>query len=110
MEVYSVLAAHIMLVAWVREVVHLDVVDNAGPDETEAVLPENHRVDRSLADKQLALEVLCLVDEAGLLISLRVHVRMIHLSLAVHHLVPFPVDDRTSGHSDLEYVRIVCDQ
>ena len=72
MQVNPVFAAYIVLVARVREVVDLYSVHHACADETEAVLPQNDRVDGSLADEKLALEVLGLVDEAGLLIALRI--------------------------------------
>ena len=103
----SVLSCHIMLVAWIREVVDLDVVLHAFTYEAQTMLPYNNRVDSALTDEELALEILGLVDEAGLCISLRIGVRMIHITLSVHNLIPFPVDYRTSGHSHLEYIRVV---
>ena len=72
MQVNPVFAAYIVLVARVREVVDLYSVHHADAYEAEAVLPQNDRVDGSLADEKLALEVLGLVDEAGLLIALRI--------------------------------------
>ena len=107
MEVDSVLAHHIMLGTWVREIIYLYIVLDALSDEAEAVLPYYYRVDRSLADKKLALEILGLVDEAGLCISLRIDVRVVHVAFAVHYFVPFPVDYRSSGHSHLEDIRII---
>ena len=35
---------------------------------------------------------------------------MVHISFSVHHLVPFPVDHRTSCDSHLEDLRVVGDQ
>ena len=72
MKVDSVLAHHIMLGTWVREVVYLYIVLDALSDEAEAVFPYHYRVDSSLTDKKLALKVLCLVDEAGLFVAFRV--------------------------------------
>ena len=65
----AVPAHHIVLCARVREVVHLDIVFDAFPYKAEAVLPYHHVVHGSLADEQLALQVLCLVDKAYLFIS-----------------------------------------
>ena len=110
MQVDSVLSHHIVLGAWVREVIYLYVVLDALPDEAEAVLPYYYRIDRSLADKKLALEILGLVDQAGLCISLRIAFRVIHIAFAIHDFIPLPVDHRTSGNSYLEDVRIVCDE
>ena len=72
MKVYSVLAGYIVLMTWIREIVYLDSVHHAGAHEAEAVLPQNDRVDGSLADEKLALQVGSLVDEAGLFIALRI--------------------------------------
>ena len=110
MEVDSVLAHYIMLGAWIREVIYLHVVLDAFADEAEAVLPYDYRVDCSLTDEKLALEILRLVDEAGLCKSFRVSVRMVHVSFSIHDLIPFPVDYRASCNSHLEYVRVVCDE
>jgi hypothetical protein len=107
---YSVLAGYIMLMARIREVVHLYVVLDAFSYEAEAVFPNDYRVDGALADEKLALEILGLVDEAGLGITFRIGGRIVHVTLTVHYLVPLPVDYRTSGNSYLEHVRIVSDQ
>ena len=74
------------------------------------MLPYNDRIDSALADKEFALEVRSLVDEACLCISLRIALRMVHVSFAVHYLIPLPVDNRTACNTDLEYIRIVGDQ
>ena len=106
----SILAHYIVLGARIWEVIHLDIVLHALADETEAVLPDNHRVHCSLADQELALEILSLVDEAGLCIALGVDLRIVHISFAVHYLIPLPVDYRSSGNCHLEDLRIVGDE
>ena len=110
MEMDSVLSCHIVLVARVREIIHLHIVLHAFAYETEAVFPYDYRVDCALADEKLAFEVLGLVDEACLRLSLRIGVWMVHIALAVHHFVPLPVDHRTAGNAYLEYVRIIGNQ
>ena len=72
MQVDSVRAHHIVLCAWVREIVDLHIVLDALADEAEAVFPYDYRIHGSLAYKQLALQVFCLVDEARLGIALRI--------------------------------------
>ena len=57
-------------------------------------------------DLQLSFQVLGLGYQAGLGIAFRVGLRRVHIALAVHHLVPLPVNDGTAGHADLEHVRI----
>ena len=59
---------------------------------------------------QAALEVCRLVDEAGLGITVGVSLRCVHVALAIHHLIPFPVDDGTTGYTHLEDIRIVGHQ
>ena len=56
------------------------------------------------------LEVLGLVEQAGLGISLGVGLRGVHITLAIHHLIVFPVDDRTSCHAYLERLRMAAHQ
>ena len=106
----SVLSCHIVLVTRVREVVYLYIVDDACSYEAETVLPKHYRIDGSLADEKFAFEVFCLVDEACLLVALRVDVRMIHVSLSIHYLIPFPVDHRAACNGNLEDVRVIGDQ
>ena len=106
----SVLSHHIMLCARIWEIVYLYIVLDAFAYEAQTMLPYDHRVNSTLADKQLALEILGLVDEACLCISFRITFRMIHIAFSIHHLVPFPVDYRTACYSYLEDVRIICDQ
>ena len=107
---YPVLAHYIVLSAWIREIIHLDIVLDAFPDEAQTVLPDHYRVYCALADKELALQGCSLVDEAGLCISFRIDVRMVHVPFAIHHFVPFPVYYRTTCNGDLEYVRVIGDE
>ena len=96
----------IVFSAWVREVIHLNLVLDALADEIQAVLPEHGIVDGALTDEQFALQVLGLVDEACFRIALRIALHGIHIALSVHDFVPFPVDYRTACDSDLEDFRI----
>ncbi len=93
-----------MFMTRIREVVHLDIVLYAFAHKAQTVFPYDYRVNRALAYEQLALEVLRLVEQAGLCIAFRIGVRMIHVAFSVHYLIPFPVYDRASCHSHLEYV------
>ena len=61
----------------------------------------------TLAYQQLALKVFCTRDKAGLLETVSVGLVGLHIALAVHNLIPFPVNDRTSGHTNLEYFGVV---
>ena len=94
--------------ARVREVVQLDVLLDASLDKAQAVLPEHSVVDGSLADEKLAFEILHVVKKACLSESVRIGGFSVHVTLAVHDLVPLPVDDRTAGHADLECLRMIA--
>ena len=72
------------------------------------MLRHNSNVVQSLNNLKLTLKVLSLVEQRSLLVSLRVCLRSIHIAFAIHHLIPMPVDNRTTGNTNLEYVRIVC--
>ena len=54
-----------------------------------------------------ALKILCLIEQRGLLVTLGIGLRSIHIALAIHHLIPMPVDYRTACYANLEYVWIV---
>ena len=64
----------------------------------------------SVDNLKTPLEVLGLVEQAGLGISLGVGLRGVHITLAIHHLIVFPVDDRTSCHAYLERLRMAAHQ
>ena len=57
-----------------------------------------------------SLEVCSLVDEARLLIALGIGLRCVHVALTVHHLIPFPINDRTASDTHLEHIRIIGHQ
>ena len=103
MEVDSVFAHYVMLSARVWEVVDLYVILDTFADKAQAMLPNYHRVYGSLTDQKPAFEIFRFVDEAGLGVSLWVYCRVVHVSLSVHYLIPFPVYYRTSGNCNLEY-------
>ena len=110
MKMHPVPAGDVVLMARVWEIVHLNIVLHTFAYETEAVLPYDDRVYCALADQKLALEVLCLVDQACPCITFRISFRMVHVTFSVHHFIPFPVDHRATCHSYLENVRIVGHQ
>ena len=99
-----------MRVRRIGEVVHLHVVLDALLDEAERVLPHDGAVHGALADQELALQVLRLVDEARFRKTLRVRCLRVHVAFAVHDLVPLPIDDRAAGDGHLEHVGIVGDE
>ena len=102
---YPVLTHDIVLMARIWEVIHLDVVLDTLSYKAEAVFPYDNRIDCTLADEKLTLEILCLVDEACLCVSFRIYLRIVHVAFSIHHLIPFPVDHRASGYGNLEYFR-----
>ena len=53
----------IMLGAWIREVINLDVVLDAFPYKAQTVLPYDNRVDCSLTYEKLAFQVLGFIDD-----------------------------------------------
>ena len=71
----SVLAHNIMFSARIREIVYLDIVLDAFPDEAETVFPYYYRVDCTLTDEKLALQILSLIDEACLCVTIRIAFR-----------------------------------
>ena len=74
------------------------------------MLPYDRIVDCALADEQLALEVLGLAEQGSGPETVRIALGIFHIALSVHDFVPFPVDYRPSGNSDLERLRVIGHQ
>ena len=55
---------------------------------------------------QATFEIFCLQKQIASLISLGVCLRSVHVSLAIHYFVIFPVYNRTAGYSHLEHIGI----
>ena len=55
MKVDPVLAHHIVLGAWIWEIIHLNIILDTFSDEAEAMLPNHHRIDSTLTDQKLTL-------------------------------------------------------
>ena len=110
MEMDAGMTSHVVLLTRVGEEVWLCAGFDAGIEEGETMLRHDGVVVVACDDLQLAFQVLRLVDETGLGIAFGIRFRSSHIALAVHHLIPFPVDDRTSGYTHLEHIGIVGHQ
>ena len=105
----AVAANDVVLVAGIGEVVYLDVVHHALAHKAQTMLPQHHGVDCTLTDEQFALQVLGLIDKRGLGKALGVGGLGLHIALAIHHLIPFPINYGASCNSHLEHFGIVGD-
>ena len=103
-------AEHVVPVAGVEEQVGLCAGIDAGTDEGEGVLRHAGGVVVAQDDLQATLQVLGLRQQAGRGIALGILLRRVHIALAVHHLVVFPVDDRSAGHAHLEDIGVGAHQ
>ena len=74
------------------------------------MLPYDGIVDCALADEKLALEVFGLAEQGSGPETVRIALGILHIALSVHDFVPFPVDYRPSGNSDLERLRVIGHQ
>ena len=101
---------HVVSLARIDEEVGLCASFHAGVEELQGVLRNNRRVVHTYDYLQLTLQVLCLVKKACLLVAFSVLLRCVHIALAIHHLIPFPVDDRSSCHAHLEHFGMVAHQ
>ena len=110
MQVSALMTAHIVRLTWIDEEVWLSAGCDAGLQEGETMLRHHCYVVEALDDLQLALQILGLIEQRGLLVALRVGLRSIHIALAIHHLVPVPVDDWATCYAYLEYLWIVGHQ
>ena len=110
MQVHALVAHHVVALARIDVEIGLRSGGDAGFQETVGMLGNYRRVIEADDDLQAALEVGSLVDQAGLLVALGVGLRGVHIALAIHHLIPLPVDDGTAGDTHLEHVRVVGHQ
>ena len=94
--------ADVVFVVGIDEVVDLAVVVDAALDEFEGVLP-NHGVVLAAVDyEEVSVEVFGFVEEAVGGIAVGVLLWGVHIALAVHDFVPFPVDDGAAGAAHFE--------
>ena len=100
-------ACDVVAVAGIDEVVELLAVVDAVLDEDEAVLPHHHIVGGAVDHQELAFQLVGLVLEAGELVTLGVLLGRVHVTLAVHDLIVFPIQHRTARHADLEHLGVV---
>ena len=101
-EVNTVSSRHIMSLGRIDKEVGLRTGIDAGAHEREGVLRHAGGVVASDDDLQASLQVGGMVEQAALGIAFGVAFGGVHIALAVHHLVVFPVDDGASGNAHLE--------
>ena len=110
MQMYAGMTTHIVLFARIGKEIRLGASLHAGIEERQTVLWHHRRIVVTRDDLQLAFQILGLGDETGLRIAFRVVVWCTHVTLAIHHLIPLPVDDGTASHTYLEDIGVVGDQ
>ena len=110
MQVSALMTSHVVRLTWIYEEIWLGTGCDTCLQEGEAVLWHYGHIVQALDNLQLALQVLSLIEQGCLLVTFWVGLRSVHIALAIHHLVPVPVDNRTAGYAYLEYVRIVGHQ
>ena len=107
MQMSTLMSTHIVRLARINKEVGLCASCNTSLEECEAMLWHNSSIVVTGNYLQSALKILCLIEQRGLLVTLGVGLRSIHIALTIHHLIPMPVDNRTTSYANLEYVGIV---
>ena len=106
MEMHTVAPHHVVPVAGIDEEVGMRPLVDAGFQEGVGHLGDTDGIVAAMDDEQAALQVAGLLQEAAVLISLGVALGGVHVALAVHHFVVFPIGDGATGHTHLEHVGI----
>ena len=106
MQVYAVLSHHVMFIARISEEIRLGTRVDAGTQERQGVLRDAHRVVVTDDDLEFAFQGTGFESQVTAFVAFGIVLRTVHITLAVHHFVVLPIDDRTSGHTGLEYVGI----
>ena len=91
-----------MALTGIDEEIGLGAGFGTGIQELQCMLRYHRGVVHADDNLQLALQVFGLVDKTRLLVALRILFWRVHITLTVHHLVPFPVDNRAACHTHLE--------
>ena len=87
MQVYAGMASHVVSLARVGIEVGLRTGLDTGIEERQTVLRHHGRIVIAGDDLQPPLQVLGLVEEAGLLLAFRILLRGVHIAFAIHHLI-----------------------
>ena len=110
MQMYTVAARHIVLVARVDEEVRIRAGIDARFHKREGVLRHAGVVVVIVDDHQMSFQVACQVFQVTLFISSRIALRGIHIAFSVHHFVIPPVNDGTAGHAHFKYLGIAKEE
>ena len=102
----TVFTNHIMQMAGINEIIGICIRIHTGFQESQAVLPNNNRIDISVDQQQMSLQITCFQFQVGIPITFRIVLRTVHIALAIHNLVVAPVDHRTTGNPHFEQFRI----
>ena len=104
---HAVVPHHVVSFARISEEVGLRTSLCTGFEERQRMLWHYGRIVVAYDNLELAFQLSRLADEAGLGIALRIALGRAHVALAIHHLVPLPVDDGAAGYANLEHIGIV---
>ena len=107
---HTLVPCHVVTLSGISVEVGLCAGLGAGIQELQRVLGNADRVVHADDNLQFALQILGLVDAAGLFVALGVLLRCVHVALAIHYLVPLPVYDRATGNTYLKDVGVGCHQ
>ena len=107
MQMNTGMAAHVMLFTRVGEEVWLSACLDTGVEERQTMLGYHRRVVVPRDNLQLTFQILGFAYETDLGIAFGIILGGAHIALTIHHLIPLPVDDGASGHSNFKHVGVV---
>ena len=100
MEMCGLMSPHVMRLTWINKEIGLCAVLYALLDKGQSMLWHDNRIIESDDDLQFALEVLGFGKQARMGITVGIGLWSVHITFAIHHLVPFPVNDRATTLRD----------
>ena len=105
-EVCTLVSAHVVRFARIDEEVGLCALLDTFLEERQSVLWNNHGIIHADDDLEFSLQVLGFGQYTGFCVAIRVVLGCAHIAFAIPHLIPFPVNDRTTGNSYLEHIGV----
>ena len=109
-QVHTLGTDDVVVIDGVREVFHLDAVGHGLAHELQGVLPYDRVVLAAVHHQQRAFHILDFREDVGGGVALGVLLGRVHVALAVHDLVPGPVDHRTAAGGRLEGLGMLGDE
>lgn len=103
---YAVASQNVVLMSGIDKQIGIGACIHACLHERKRMLGYAGVIVVIVDNEQMSFQLSCEVLQVALFITFGVCLRGVHIALAIHYLIIFPVDDRSAGHAYFENLRI----